>query len=54
MEKAGKLISGALCWLIAAAAGILGFYYAVLPGTLSAETFGHRNRELLRREGYRT
>lgn len=40
MEKAGKLISGALCWLIAAAAGILGFYYAVLPGTLSAETFG--------------
>ena len=40
MEKAGKLISGTLCWLIAAAAGILGFYYAVLPGTLSAETFG--------------
>ena len=40
MEKAGKLISGALCWLIAAAAGVLGFYYAVLPGTLSAETFG--------------
>lgn len=40
MEKAGKLISGALCWLIATAAGVLGFYYAVLPGTLSAETFG--------------
>ena len=40
MEKAGKLISGALCWLVAAAAGVLGFYYAVLPGTLSAETFG--------------
>lgn len=40
MEKAGKFISGALCWLIAAVAGVLGFYYAVLPGTLSAETFG--------------
>lgn len=40
MEKAGKIISGAVCWLIAAAAGVLGFYYAVLPGELSAPTGG--------------
>lgn len=40
MEKAGKFISGALCWIIAAAACVLGFYYAVLPESLSAETFG--------------
>ena len=53
MEKAGKLISGTLCWLIAAAAGILGFYYAVLPGTLSAETFGTVTGNFCG-EGYRT
>lgn len=40
MEKAGKIISGLLCWAIAAAACVLGFYYAVLPGTLYAETCG--------------
>lgn len=40
MEKAGKFISGTLCLLIAAAAAVLGFYYMVLPGSLSAETFG--------------
>lgn len=38
MNKAGKIISGAFCWLIAAVAGILGFYYAALPGELSAQT----------------
>lgn len=36
MERAGNIISGVFCWLIAAAAGILGFYYTVLPGELSA------------------
>ena len=40
MEKAGKIISGAVCWLIAAAAAVLGFYYAVLPEELSAPTGG--------------
>lgn len=38
MEKAGKIISGAFCWLIAAAVGVLGFYYAALPRELSAQT----------------
>lgn len=38
MEKAGKIISGVFGWLIAAAAGLLGFYYAALPGELSAQT----------------
>lgn len=38
MEKAGKIISGAFCWLIAAAVGVLGFYYAALPWELSAQT----------------
>lgn len=35
MEKAGKIISRAICWLIAAAALLLGFYYLLLPGELS-------------------
>ena len=38
MEKTGKVISGAFCWLIAAAVGVLGFYYAALPRELSAQT----------------
>lgn len=38
MEKAGKIISGAFCWLIAAAVGVLGFYYAALPRELSTQT----------------
>ena len=40
-RKAGKLLSVMLCWLIAAAAGALGFYYMILPGTLSAEACGN-------------
>ena len=47
MEKAGKFISGALCWLIAAAAGILGFYYTMLPGELSVPTGGSTQAAIL-------
>lgn len=47
MEKAGKFISGALCWLFAAAAGILGFYYTMLPGELSVSTGGSAHAAFL-------
>lgn len=47
MEKAGKFISGAFCWLIAAAAGILGFYYTMLPGELSVQTGGSVQASIL-------
>lgn len=47
MEKAGKFISGALCWLFAAAAGILGFYYTMLPGELSVPTGGSAHAAFL-------
>lgn len=47
MEKAGKFISGALCWLFAAAAGILGFYYTMLPGELSVPTGGNAHAAFL-------
>lgn len=40
MEKAGKFISRAFCLLIAAATGVLGFYYKLLPGELSVQTGG--------------
>lgn len=40
MEKAGKFISGLFCCLIAAAAGLIGSYYAVLPGEITAQTGG--------------
>lgn len=40
MERAGRLISGCFCWLIAAAVGLIGIYYAVLPGELTAQTGG--------------
>ncbi len=40
MEKAGKFISGIFCWLIAAAAGLIGIYSAALPGELTAQTGG--------------
>ncbi|MGN1108482.1 MAG: SpoIVB peptidase [Oscillospiraceae bacterium] len=47
MEKAGKFISGVLCWLFAAAAGILGFYYTMLPGELSVPTGGSAHAAFL-------
>ncbi|MGN1341351.1 MAG: SpoIVB peptidase [Oscillospiraceae bacterium] len=47
MEKAGKFISGTLCWLIAAAAGLLGFYYTMLPGEISVATGGSPYAEVL-------
>ncbi len=47
MEKAGKFISGVFCWLIAAAAGILGFYYTMLPGEMSVQTGGSAQTEIL-------
>lgn len=37
-HRAGRALSLLLCWLIAAAAGALVFYYMILPETLSAET----------------
>lgn len=40
MERAGNIISGFFCWLIAAAVGLIGIYYAVLPGELTAQTGG--------------
>lgn len=47
MKKAGKFISGILCWLFAAAAGILGFYYTMLPGELSVPTGGSAHAAFL-------
>lgn len=40
MDRAGRFISGCFCLLIAAAVGIIGIYYAVLPGKLTAQTGG--------------
>ena len=37
-HRVGRALSLLLCWLIAAAAGALVFYYMILPETLSAET----------------
>lgn len=54
MEKAGKFISGALCWIIAAAAGLLGFYYTMLPGEMSVPTGGKIGAEILGAELKRT
>lgn len=47
MENAGKIISGTLCWLIAAVAGVLGFYYTMLPGELSVPTGGTAQTAIL-------